>query len=71
MTVREGRVVLTPDDNKPYKVVLEHDGKPDSEHPVSSIREGEELIKEEGATTTQKKPEPDPWNPPPEPTNNR
>ncbi len=47
MSIIGGRVVKTPSQNKPYKVVLEHDGAtPDTEHPVDSIREGETLIRE-------------------------
>jgi len=41
-----GRVVKTPDEEQPYKVVLEHsDGLADSEHPVGSVRDGELLIR--------------------------
>ena len=41
-----GRVVKTPDEAQPYKVVLEHaDGGADSEHPVGSVRDGELLIR--------------------------
>lgn len=41
-----GRVVRTPDEAMPYKVVLHHDGKADSEHQVASVRAGEALIRE-------------------------
>lgn len=41
-----GRVVMTPGEEQPYKVVLEHaDGLADSEHPVGSVRDGELLIR--------------------------
>jgi hypothetical protein len=46
MRVRSGRIVLTPGADKPYKVVLEHEHGKVSEHPVSTIREGEALIRE-------------------------
>ena len=47
MRVIGGRVVKTPDSGHPYKVVLQHDGgTPDSEYPVSTVREGELLISE-------------------------
>ena len=41
-----GRVVLTPDDELPYKVVLEHENKADSEHEVASVQAGERLIRD-------------------------
>jgi hypothetical protein len=47
MTVTRGRVVRTPTKKKPYKVVLEHEHSGDTEHPVSTVREGEAYIKEE------------------------
>ncbi len=46
MPVRSGRVVLTPRAEKPYKVILDHHPSGSSEHPVSSVREGEEFIRE-------------------------
>ena len=43
-----GRVVVTPKADQPYKVVLEHSGDvPDSEHPVSTMRAGEAMIRRE------------------------
>jgi hypothetical protein len=39
--------VQTPKAKKPYKAVLEHETSPDTEHPVSTMREGEAYIKEE------------------------
>lgn len=42
-----GRVVQTPTKKKPYKVILEHEGGASTEQPVSTIREGEALIREE------------------------
>lgn len=44
MGVTRGRIVLTANAQYPYKVVLEHDGR-ESEHPVSTVREGEALIR--------------------------
>jgi len=41
-----GRVVLTPQEKLPYKVVLEHEDQADSEHQVASVREGEALIRD-------------------------
>jgi hypothetical protein len=41
-----GRVVVTPDEEQPYKVVLEHQHQADTEHAVASVREGEALIRE-------------------------
>ena len=42
-----GRVVLTPQEKLPYKVVLEHEGETaDSEHQVASVRDGEALIRD-------------------------
>jgi hypothetical protein len=45
MTATRGRVVQTPTKEKPYKVVLEHGDSADTEHPVSTMREGEALIR--------------------------
>ena len=47
MSAKRGHVVQTPTQNEPYKVVLEHEQGPDTEHPVSSIREGEALIRDQ------------------------
>jgi hypothetical protein len=49
MAVTGGRVVVTPGEAKPYKVVLEHEQSNDTEHPVSSVREGEAFIRSERA----------------------
>lgn len=46
MAVVCGRIVKTPGREKPYKVVLEHEREGISEFPVSTIREGEALIRE-------------------------
>jgi hypothetical protein len=47
MGIIGGRVVMTPTGQQPYKVVLEHDGDAGaSEHPVSSMQEGEILIRQ-------------------------
>jgi hypothetical protein len=45
MMATRGRIVQTPTKEKPYKVVLEHEGGPDTEEPVSTMREGEALIR--------------------------
>lgn len=45
MTVTGGRVVVTPRERQPYKVVLEHEGTTDTEHPVSTVSEGEVYIR--------------------------
>jgi hypothetical protein len=47
MAATDGHIVLTPGAKEPYKVVLEHEGAKDTEHPVLTIREGEALIKQE------------------------
>jgi len=47
MGATRGRVVQTPTKKKPYKVVLEHEGSPDTEEGVETMREGEALIREE------------------------
>jgi hypothetical protein len=45
MVATRGWVVQTLTREKPYKVVLEHEGAADTEHPVSTMREGEALIR--------------------------
>jgi hypothetical protein len=45
MAATRGRIVQTPTEKKPYKVVLEHEGGTDTERPVSTMREGEALIR--------------------------
>jgi hypothetical protein len=50
MTATRGRVVQTPTRDKPYKVVLEHEGGADTEHMVTTMREGEALIRRETPT---------------------
>jgi hypothetical protein len=45
MSVTGGRVVVTPGQAQPYKVVLEHDRTSDTEHPVSTVSEGEIYIR--------------------------
>jgi hypothetical protein len=45
MTVTGGRVVVTPGGAHPYKVVLEHETTGDTEHPVSTVSEGEFYIR--------------------------
>lgn len=51
MTVTGGRVVMTPGEVEPYKVVLEHAQTNDTEHAVASMREGEALIRSSQAPT--------------------
>ena len=50
MVATRGRIVQTPTKGKPYKVVLEHEDGKDTEEPVTTMREGEALIKEETPT---------------------
>ena len=50
MAATRGRIVQTPDKDKPYKVVLEHEHSGDTEEPVDTMREGEAIIKEETPT---------------------
>jgi hypothetical protein len=47
MAATRGRVVRTPTNAKPYKAVLEHESGAETEHPVFTVREGEDLIKRE------------------------
>ncbi len=65
MAVKSGRVVKTPDDKMPYKVVLEHEQEEGqdkrSEHPVSTVKEGEALIKEKSVTPPER-PKSDGWH---------
>ena len=57
-----GHVVQTPDEAKPYKVVLDNSQGSKTEHPVSTIREGEEFIKENSPPPIQPGTMPE-WNP--------
>jgi hypothetical protein len=50
MAATSGRIVQTPRGNKPYKVVLGHEGAADTEQGVETMREGEALIREEMPT---------------------
>jgi hypothetical protein len=54
LTATRGHVVQTPDEKEPYKVVLEHEGGKDTEQPVPTVREGEELIKQETPTPPER-----------------
>jgi len=45
MSATRGRIVQTPDKEKLYKVVLDHEEGGATEHPVSTMQEGEALIK--------------------------
>ena len=38
-------IVYTPNDAFPYKVLLIHRGRPDSEHPFATMREAEAFIR--------------------------
>ena len=42
-----GRIVLTPDAETPYKVVLQYLDGEDTEHPFQTMREGEAFIRGE------------------------
>ena len=46
MGIVAGRIVKTPTEPQPYKVILEYDGAQTLEYPVASVREGETLIRE-------------------------
>jgi hypothetical protein len=46
MVVKGARVVRTQGQEKPYKVILDDDEQGRTEHPVSTVREGEALIRE-------------------------
>ena len=50
MAATRGYIVQTPTKEKPYKVVLEHEGSDDTEQAVSTMREGETLIRVETPT---------------------
>lgn len=54
MAATRGRVVQTPTKAKPYKFVLEHEGRVDTEQSVATMREGEALIKEETPTPPER-----------------
>ena len=41
-----GRVVLTPEEPLPYKVVIEEDGELVTEHEVATVRDGEAIIRD-------------------------
>lgn len=45
MSATRGRIVQTPGNEKPYKVVLDHEEGGATEHPVATMKEGEALIK--------------------------
>jgi hypothetical protein len=46
MSAIRGHIVQTPRAEQPYKAVLEHEAGPDTEHPVSTMREGEAYIRD-------------------------
>ena len=45
MAIIAGRIVRTPAERQPYKVVLEYEGAATLEYPVATVREGEALIR--------------------------
>lgn len=45
-----GRIVQTPGEAQPYKVVLEHRDRPDTDHAFDNMREGEAFIRAETPT---------------------
>jgi len=53
MMFKRGRVVLTPDMKRPYKVVLDHNYGGTWEFPVTTIPEGEALIRKKLSTTPE------------------
>ena len=58
MTSTYGHVVSTPDAELPYKVILRHEGKPDTERSFATMHESELFIRERtprpfGANTTR------------------
>jgi hypothetical protein len=57
-----GRVVITPGEQHPYKVVFRIGERTLSEHPVPTVREGEALIRQQIAhiefTTREERPDP-------------
>jgi hypothetical protein len=50
MMFKGGRVVQTPGQKLPYKVVLDEEGGGISEFPVATVQEGEAMIKERSPT---------------------
>lgn len=63
MVVKGARVVRTPGEEKPYKVILDDDEQGRSEHPVSTVREGEALIREKYGFEELAIPHLREWNP--------
>jgi hypothetical protein len=62
MAVKKGRVVRTPGRAKPYKVVLENEDAGKADHPVSTVRQGEALIRKNSVPPPEE-PKRDSWNP--------
>jgi len=62
MAVKKRRVVKTPGKPHPYKVVLENDDAGKTEQPVSTVREGEALIRKKSPPPPDE-PKRDSWNP--------
>lgn len=58
MRVIGGRIVQAFDGEQPYKVVLDIEDGGSSEHPVSTIREGEALIRERCSPASPKRSKP-------------
>ena len=55
-----GRIVRTPGEAQPYKLVVEDRRGGTSEFPVASINEGEALMREKGAVVCDRPP--DDWH---------
>jgi hypothetical protein len=53
MRVTGGRVVLTPQQEQPYKVVLQHECGKQSEYPAATVKQGEALIRSRLQTPQQ------------------
>ncbi|TFI56432.1 hypothetical protein E2493_20220 [Sphingomonas parva] len=58
------RLVMTPGQAQPYKLVIEHDDMTVTEQAVASCREGEALLRAALAHKAEPRPRHDPWNPP-------
>jgi hypothetical protein len=55
MTIKRSRVILTPGEDLPYKVVLEHPDGSCTEQPCATIREGETIIRDNSAPPPMRK----------------
>jgi hypothetical protein len=63
MVIKGARVVRTQGEAMPYKVILDDDEEGRSEHPVSTVREGEALIRERYAVQARPAHHLREWNP--------